>query len=154
MRIFLIIHSLLRWAVIFTAFWALWRSLHGVRAKTPYTASDNRSGLFFMISCDIQVLIGLVLYFGNGWAAKWTGGNIKAVMSDKYERFFTVEHISMMLIAWIIVHMGRTLTKKAKTDQEKHKKSLIYFGVAILLIILAIPWPFRSGLGYHPWFIH
>ncbi|MHB1921756.1 MAG: hypothetical protein ACYCOO_05910 [Chitinophagaceae bacterium] len=154
MSTFEIIHSLLRWAVILTAFWALWRSFRGVLGKTPYTQSDNRSGLFFMISCDIQVLIGFVLYFGNGWAAKWTEGNMKQVMSDKFQRFFTVEHASMMLIAWIIVHVGRTLAKKAKTDQEKHKKSLIYFGVAILLILLAIPWPFRTGLGYHPWFIH
>lgn len=148
----LILHSWLRWFVLITALWTLFRAISGTAGHKSYTASDNKSSLFFMISMDLQFLCGILLYFVEGWAGKWTGGQLKSVMNNSAERFFTVEHASMMILAWIIVHIGRSVVKKAKTDGEKQGKSLIYFGVAILLILLAIPWPFRAGLGLHPWF--
>lgn len=105
-----------------------------------------------MIFMDIQFLIGILLYFIGGWAKNWTGGQIAEVMKNSAQRFFTVEHVAMMIIAWIIVHIGRGVVKKAQTDKIKHSKSLVYFLVAFILIILAIPWPFRTGLGIHPLF--
>jgi hypothetical protein len=147
----LIIHSLLRWVVILTGFWAVIKSFSGLTQKRVYTAADGKSNLFFMISCDLQLVIGLLLYFVNGWAANWTNGNLHAVMNNQAERFFTVEHESMMIIAWLLVHIGRVVVKKGKTDRTKFSKSLIYFGVALLLILLAIPWPFRGGGVGRPW---
>lgn len=147
-----ILHSWLRWVVLITAIWTVIRAIGGLAGQKPYGASDNKSNLFFMISMDLQFLIGILLYFLDGWAKNWSGGQIKAVMDNTAQRFFTVEHIAMMVLAWIIVHIGRTVVKKAQTDRIKHRKSLVYFGVALILILLAIPWPFRTGLGMHPWF--
>ncbi|HEX5551916.1 MAG TPA: hypothetical protein VFX43_01625 [Chitinophagaceae bacterium] len=148
----LILHSWLRWVVLITAIWAIIKAISGLSGHKPYTASANKSSLFFMISMDLQFLIGILLYFIGGWAHNWTGGQLKEVMNNSAQRFFTVEHTAMMILAWIIVHIGRTVVKKAKTDKTKYSKSLVYFGVAFILIILAIPWPFRAGLGLHPWF--
>lgn len=144
MQFILVIHSLLRWAVVLFGVWTLINALTGYFGKRSFTASDNRSNLFFMISCDIQLLIGLVLYFGNGWFArlKDLGNNMK----DPYTRFFTMEHLTMMLLAWILVHIGRATVKKAGTDAAKHKKMLIFFGLAIVLILASIPWPFREAI--------
>ncbi|HVB04465.1 MAG TPA: hypothetical protein VNE41_12190 [Chitinophagaceae bacterium] len=146
--IFLIIHSLLRWAVLLTACWAVISAVKGIISKCPYSTNDNRSSLLFMISCDIQLVIGLFLYFSEGWGSRLIHWNI----GDKATRFFTVEHAGTMLLAWVIVHIGRTVVKKAKSDRDKHRKALIYFGVALILILVAIPWPFRTALGPHPWF--
>ena len=68
-------------------------------------------------------------------------------MKEPYTRFFTMEHMSMMLLAWILVHVGRVAVKKAGTDAAKHKKMLIFFGLAILLILASVPWPFRDAIG-------
>jgi uncharacterized membrane protein len=146
----LVIHNLLRWAVLLFGVLTVINALSGLLRKTPYTNSDNKSNLFFMISCDIQLLIGLILYVHNGWfdRLKDLGNNMK----DPYTRFFTMEHLVMMLIAWVLVHIGRATVKKAATAEAKHKKMLIFFGLALLLILAAIPWPFRETLGIHPWF--
>jgi len=56
-----------------------------------------------------------------------------------------------MIIAWILVHVGRVLVKKAFTSKAKYKKSLIFFGIALLLILIATPWPFRDAVA-RPWF--
>jgi len=65
------------------------------------------------------------------------------LMKNNYDRFFVVEHAFMMIIAWILVHIGRSAVKKAATDRAKHKKMLIFYGIALLLILISIPWPFR-----------
>lgn len=150
MHIVLVLHNLLRWAVLLFGLWTLLNSLTGYFGKRNYTANDNRSNLLFMISCDIQLLLGLILYVSNGWfdRLKHLGENMK----DPYTRFFTLEHLTMMLLAWILVHIGRASVKRATTDTAKHKKMLTFFGLAIVLILISIPWPFRGALGSHPWF--
>ncbi len=139
----LVIHSILRWAVLLFGLWTVINALSGVFSKTKYTNSDNRTNLFFMISCDIQLLLGLVLYFNGSWF-NLLKANAKEVMKDGANRFFAVEHISMMIIAWLLVHLGRSMVKRADTDAQKHKKSLIWFGIALVLILAMIPWPFRQ----------
>ena len=149
MQLVLVLHNLLRWAVLLFGSWTLVNSLIGYFGKKNYTANDNRSNLFFMISCDIQLLIGLILYVNNGWfdRLKHMGENMK----DPYTRFFTIEHLTLMLLAWILVHIGRATVKRANTDGAKHKKMLIFFGLAMVLIVASIPWPFREAIG-RPWF--
>ncbi|MEP7236345.1 MAG: hypothetical protein ABI685_00705 [Ferruginibacter sp.] len=138
----LIIHSILRWAVLLTGVWAVFSALGAVISKRNYRNSDNKTSLFFMISCDIQLLLGLFLYFNGMWFTMLKT-NAKEVMKDPAERFFAVEHALMMIIAWLLVHVGRSMVKRADTDAQKHKRTLIYFGIALILILAMIPWPFR-----------
>ncbi len=147
----LVIHSILRWAVLLFGLWTLFNALSGVFSKRVYKPGDKRTSLFFMISCDIQLLLGLFLYFDGMWF-NMLKSNAKEVMKDSVTRFFAVEHALMMIIAWILVHVGYSMVKRADTDTQKHKRSLIFFGIAILIIIAMIPWPFRQpGIG-REWF--
>jgi len=143
----LIIHSLLRWAILLTGIWAFIRAAKGVSGKTPYTAADNKASLFFSISLDIQFLIGLLMYFITSPLTKAALSDMGAAMKDSTLRFFAVEHTTMALLALILVHIGRSKVKKAVGDAKKHKTAMIFFGLALLLILLLIPWPFRTALG-------
>jgi hypothetical protein len=152
MQVVLVLHNLVRWGVVLFGLWTLINALTGVVGNRRYTTSDNRSNLLFMTFCDIQLLLGLILYFSNSWfdRLKDLGNNMK----DPYNRFFTIEHMSMMILAWILVHVGRASVKRAGTDRARHKRMLIFFGLAILLIIASIPWPFREVVAkpYFRWF--
>lgn len=139
----LVIHSILRWVVLLFGFWAVLSALFAVISRRGYSSSDNRISLFFMTSCDIQLLMGLILYFTGMWFEKVKAG-MGAVMKDPVERFFAVEHAMMMIIAWLLVHVGRSMVKRADTDAQKHKRTLIYFGIALVIILAMIPWPFRQ----------
>ena len=149
MQTLLILHNLIRWLILIFAFWTVISALTGLSAKRDYSVSDGWSNFFFMLSMDIQLLIGLILYFSNGWfeSLKHMGESMK----DPMVRFFTMEHSVMMIIAWILVHAGRVSVKKAKTPQAKFKKTLLFFGIALLIILIAIPWPFREAVA-RPWF--
>ena len=149
MQTILVIHSILRLAVLLFGASTLLNALTGVMSKRIYNAGDNRSNLFFMISCDIQLLIGLILFFSNAWFDKVKAG-MGDVMKNPVDRFFTVEHAGMMILAWILVHVGRSSVKRAPNDAAKHKKMLVFFGLAFLIIIASIPWPFRAEIA-RPW---
>jgi hypothetical protein len=152
MQIVLVLHNLIRWAVLIFGLWTILSALSGVIAKRDYTSSDNRANLLFMISCDLQLVLGLILYFANSWfdRLKDLGNNMK----DANSRFFTMEHSLMMIIAWLLVHIGRVSVKKAVTPAAKHRRTLIYLGLAIVIILAAIPWPFREAIArpLYRWF--
>jgi membrane protein DedA with SNARE-associated domain len=65
-------------------------------------------------------------------------------MSNKMLRFFLVEHISLIVIAVVIATIGYSLAKKADIDSIKHRRVMIFFSISLLLILLAIPWPWQN----------
>lgn len=142
MNYILPIHNILRWAVLVFGVWALINAVTGIASKRSFSGNDNRTSLFFMISCDVQLLLGLILYFNGMWF-NMMKNNAKEVMHDSVNRFFAVEHALMMIIAWLMVHIGRSMVKRADSDAGKHRRSLVWFGIAIVIILAMIPWPFR-----------
>ena len=145
----LVIHSILRWAVVILGLWAVLSAISAILSKREYRNADNKVSLLFMISCDIQLLLGLILYFTGMWFDKLKSG---VGSLDKSERFFAMEHAVMMIIAWLLVHIGRSMVKRADNDAQKHKRTLIYFGIALVIILAMIPWPFRAPGIARGWF--
>lgn len=144
------IHSILRWLVLATLLYSIYRSFVGKKAGV-YTAADNQASLFAMISCDIQLLIGLVLY-ANGPLRSIQGVGMAAVMKNAEMRYFAVEHLSMMLIALVLVHVGRARSKKLENDAAKHQAVFVFYTIALVLILASIPWPFREAFAGRSWF--
>jgi len=61
-----------------------------------------------------------------------------------------MEHLTMMLIAAVLVTIGRKKAEKALAPIVKHKKIIVFYSIALLLILASIPWPFRAVSG--AWF--
>jgi hypothetical protein len=138
------LHSFLRWIILLLLLIVVYRSL--TAGNRPFSNTDRKFGLFTMIACDITLLIGLYQWFTGpvyGLSAFMNSG-MKAIMSDKALRFFSVEHFTGMIIAIILVHIGKSYAKKNLPDAVKHKRTLVYFGLALLIILISIPWPFRQ----------
>jgi len=146
-----LLHSILRWLLLLLFLYVVIKSFLGMRSKQRYTSQDEKASLLLLIICDVQLIIGFILYFGNHWFEKITNGNIKEVMKNGFERFFVLEHILLMLIAIILVHIGRTKIKYATTVQSRHKRAFWFFIIALLIILVSIPWPFREGMSWKGW---
>lgn len=137
----LFLHSWLRWIVLLTGIFALIRALGGTNGKRSWTAAAAKPGLFFIISCDLQLLIGLALYLVFSPTVQAAFGNLGAAMRNPEYRFFVVEHFFGMLIGIALAHVGRVRSKKAKTDAAKFKGAAIFYGLALLIMLASIPWP-------------
>ena len=145
MQVLLVLHNLLRWLILLFGIWTVLSAFIGLFSKKEFTSGDNRSNFFFMLSMDIQLLIGLALYFSGVWFDRLK--HLSENMKDANLRFFTMEHEVFMILAWILVHVGRVFVKKANTSRAKFTRSLIFFGITLVLILFATPWPFKEAVA-------
>ncbi|MCB9283922.1 MAG: cytochrome B [Lewinellaceae bacterium] len=136
------VHSGLRWVVLILLIWAAFSAFKNWRSGASFTDSDRKRGLFTMIAAHFQLLFGVVLYFISPYV-KFTAETMK----DPVARFYTVEHISLMLIAIVLITLGYLRAKRQTTDTARFKTQFYFFAIALLLILVAIPWPFREGLS-------
>jgi len=134
----LILHSWIRWAALVAGLGAtlmIWRERSG---STPSRA--DRWGLVLMAALDVQLLLGLWLYLVLSPFTAGVRSNVEVVMGDPTLRFWNVEHPAMMLVAVMLVHVGRVLARKAATARAKRRRLLVCFGMATLSMIAGMPW--------------
>ena len=135
----LAIHSWARWLALVAG---VGTTMAALRGKVDGTSSlADRWGLFAMMALDIQMLLGLILYFVLSPFTAEALKNFSAAMKSSELRYWAVEHIAAMLAAVILAHVGRVLARKAATPSAKRTRLLICFGLATLLMILRTPWP-------------
>jgi putative Ca2+/H+ antiporter (TMEM165/GDT1 family) len=137
---FLHLHDTLRWLVLLSLVITLVKYAAGWLGSQRWQTSDNLLGIVFTSLMDLQLLTGLVLYFFLSPITKLAMSDFGAAMKNADLRFYAVEHFAMMLIAVVLVHIGRAKSKKAKTDSAKFKTATIFFLIALVVILAAIPW--------------
>jgi hypothetical protein len=133
-------HNILRWVVVVLAAYALVRMFAGLFGKKEFTETDRKSLSFYTISMDIQLLIGLLLYFVLSPITTSALGNFGAAMRDSNLRFFAVEHISVMIVAVILAHVASMMVKRATTSASKFRRGAIWGTLSVLALLFAIPW--------------
>jgi hypothetical protein len=134
-------HSGLRWVALILLIAAIFNALSAKRTG-EYTAKHKKLNLFAMVFLHVQILIGFAMYFQSP-KVQFTSGWMKEAMY----RFYGMEHLLLMLIAVVLVTIGRKKAEKALAPIVKHKKIIVFYSIALILIMAAIPWPFRTALG-------
>jgi len=134
----------MRWLIIIAALFAIIRAITGMAFKRGWMQMDDKAGFWFTLLLDIQVLFGIILYFFLSPTTMNALQNFGAAMSNAATRYFAVEHVVGMLIAVVVAHIGRSLSRKAPTAIQKHRRAVIWYGLAILIVLASIPWPFLS----------
>lgn len=146
------LHNFLRWVIIILLLVSIFKSYGAWKSGRSFTAGDKRLWLFTMIAAHITLLLGLAqLLVGRIGILTTQVPEGVSVMKDKTFRFFWVEHPVLMVIAIVLITIGRGQSKKAIPDSVKFKKAFWFFVAALIVILLAVPWPFRTEIG-RPWF--
>jgi hypothetical protein len=147
----LLLHSLLRWVILILLLVAIVKSYSGMTAGKPFSAGDRKVGLFLMISAHTTLLVGLYLwFFGPLGIANIGNLGFGVVMKNSVMRYYAVEHTTGMLIAIVLITIGRGAAKKRISDAAKYKRTFWFFLIALVIILATVPWPFRTGIG-RPW---
>jgi membrane-associated HD superfamily phosphohydrolase len=132
MQILVALHSLNRFVLLILLLVVIVKSFMGWLNKSPFEKADDKLSLFLFISTHTQLLLGLILYF-FGSAVIFSSASMKEAVA----RYWLVEHASGMLIAIVLISLGRILSKKLSDSTAKHKRMFTY-NIAALAIILAI----------------
>ncbi|HET9055968.1 MAG TPA: hypothetical protein VFN30_03875 [Chitinophagaceae bacterium] len=137
------LHNILRWIILVLLLISL------VQAFTKKEGLKKTS-LFLMIAAHITLLIGLYQWYFSSTVGLKTlldnMGNFGAIMKNGFARFWAVEHIAGMLIAIVLITIARGKAKKGIYSAA----SWLYL-IALIAILVSIPWPFRESVG-RPWF--
>ena len=137
----LALHSVLRWVVLVAGLLAIARACTGWTSDRQWTTADGRAGLFFTIVLDLQLLVGLLLHLVLSPLTQMAFENVAATMGNPILRFWVVEHPFGMVIALVLAHVGRVRIRKAVSDLSRHKLAALFFGIALVVILLLTPWP-------------
>jgi hypothetical protein len=89
---------------------------------------------------DLQLLVGLILYFAVSPLTRMAFQNMAVAMKDHELRFFSVEHTTYMLIAVILAHVGAVMSRRAATDRAKYRAATIAYAISLLVMLAGIPW--------------
>ena len=150
------LHSTLRWFVLIFLLVALVQAYTGWFQNKAWGKGHKVPNLLLMIFADLQLLLGLFMYFITSQIVQSAfKGGMGAAMKNNVMRFWAVEHISMMLLAIVLIHIGYAKAKRAESAVQKHKAAAIFFTIALVVIFAAIPWPFRGEVArvlFRPWF--
>ena len=137
----LTLHSLVRWVVLASLLFAIYRAYRGWFFRKPFFSFDDSVRHWTATISHIQLIIGLVLYSISP-IIDFFLHNYKAAVQQRQFRFFGMEHSLMMLVAIALLTIGSALAKRKTEDGEKFKTMAIWFTIALLVILVSIPWPF------------
>lgn len=141
---FLGLHSGLRYIVLLLLAIAIILSVTALFGKKGYTQTNRKINLFAMIATHTQLLTGIVLYFFSPFVQY---GNMGEAMKNTMARYWTVEHAVLMLFAVALITIGHARSKKGEIAINKHRAIALYYGLAVLVVIVAIYQSGRPLLG-------
>jgi hypothetical protein len=148
MSFLLQVHSILRWVILILLSLSIVQSFIGWIRHRELREGDTKLWLFTMICAHTTLLIGLILLFFGRFGILSSGlPEGVSLMKNKFYRFFWVEHPTGMLVATILITLGRGVVKKQITDPLKYKRAFWFFFIALILILATIPWPGREIVG-------
>lgn len=147
------LHNLLRWVIFILLLVSILKAYSGWKSKKTFSAGDAKIWLFTMIAAHITLLLGIYQWTIGRLGIFTTGhASFADVMKDSNTRFFQVEHPVSMVLAIVFITLGRGMAKKDVSDETKYRKAFIFFLLAMILILAAVPWPFRGGVIGRPLF--
>jgi hypothetical protein len=140
-------HSWLRWLVLLLGLVAVARAFMGRSSGRPWVAADDVVASSFIGLLDLQLLIGLVMYFALSPITTAGMRDMGAAMANTGLRFWAVEHPFGMLVGIALAHIGRSRIRKTADAVRRHRTALIFFTLALIVIVISIPWPGRAIVG-------
>lgn len=134
------IHSYWAYLVLLVLVVATVNALIKFFGNKEFDPRDFRISLFCLITAHIQLLIGIVLFFTNGYLGTISEVGMGEVMKNAALRNLIVEHPTTMIIATVLITIGYSKHKKKLVSKAKFKMLAIFYSLALILVLAKIPW--------------
>jgi len=140
----LLLHSWLRWVVILLGLVATIRAIAGASSRRPWVRIDDTISKLFARTLDVQMLLGLLLYFVFSDLLTVARADMSRAMANPAIRFWLVEHVTGMLIAIALAHVGTVRIRKATDGTTRFTQAALFYGLSLIAVLLASPWPWLA----------
>jgi hypothetical protein len=140
----LLVHSWLRWAVLIMLVIVVVRAWQGRTGFGAWMPLDERLHTALVSVVDLQMLVGLLLYAASPFAWAFLG-DLGTTIHNRELRFFGLEHVTMMLAAVALVHVGRARSRRVTDERLRFRRVFAWTLAALLFVLSSIPWPFVAA---------
>lgn len=145
----LVLHSIMKWLVLLLLIISVIKSFHGFYKNNPFSKSSNSLRHWTATIAHIQLMLGITLY-AQSPITKYFWNNFGQASKHLDSLFFGIIHMLLMLVAIAIITIGSAKAKRKESAKDKFKTMAIWFTIGLIVIIVAIPWPF-SPLASRPY---
>lgn len=145
----LFLHSIFRWLVLLFLCYAIFQGYRGYRLKKDFSKWDNSIRHWTATIAHIQLVLGMLVYIKSPLIAYYFS-DFKNLIAHWDLAFFGLFHIILMFFAIVMITLGSAKAKRKGIAQEKYKTMFLWFLIALIIIFIAIPWPF-SPLANRPY---
>lgn len=143
------LHSIFRWLVLLSLICSIYKAYSGYILSAKFSKADHLLRHWTATIAHIQLMLGISLYFQSPMVKYYLKNFNTNTSFDLW--FFGLIHSFLMVFSIVIITIGSALAKRKLTDREKFKTMLLWFSVALIVIFIAIPWPF-SPFSNRPYF--
>lgn len=133
------VHSVIRWFILVFLIYSLVVSFTKWRGAGVLSKRDSLIAALTVHFSHFQLLAGFILYFVS-YKVMFDSEALASPMI----RFFTIDHMATMVLAITCLTIGNIKAKRASDPKQKAKLIFIWFLIAFILMMVAIPWPFRA----------
>ncbi|ANF52643.1 hypothetical protein A0O34_19940 [Chryseobacterium glaciei] len=144
------LHSTFRWLVLLSLISSLFIAYKGYFSNKNFSKIDDSIRHWTATIAHVQLILGITLY-SQSPIVKYFWNNFSTAKESFDLLFFGLIHIFLMLFSIVLITIGSAVTKRKTTDKEKFKTMLIWYTIALIIIFIAIPWPF-SPFANRPYF--
>lgn len=144
----LILHSAIRWLVLCSLIYAIYTAYKGLFLKETFNPKANAIRHWTATIAHLQLLVGMAVYVQSPIVRSQPFISPDKLLNEQV--FFKYIHISLMILAIVLITIGSAKAKRMKEDREKYQTMLWWFIAALVIILIAIPWPF-SPLAERPY---
>ena len=144
------LHSIFRWLVLLTLLYSIFRAYRGYFYGKEFSKTDDSVRHWTATIAHLQLVLGIILYSQSPVVSYfWKNFQVAKESFDLF--FFSIIHISLMLFSIILITIGSSAAQRKTSDKDTFKTMLTWYTIALLIIFIAIPWPF-SPLANRPYF--
>lgn len=111
----------------------------GSNSEKIFEDSHRKINVFALVSTHIMLLLGIILLIISPIAQN-AFADMGTAMKDASTRKAIIEHPFTNIIAVVLATIGNAKSKKAVGNGRKFKVSMIYFGLALVLILSRLPY--------------
>ncbi len=138
----LIIHSYLRYFVLISLLLSIYISINAFLTKKTFSTFHNKLRHWTATIAHIQLMLGMIVYSQSPMVQSYWKNPVSVAHLQEEPSFFGIFHASLMFISVVLITLGSAFAKRKNSDQEKFKTQFIWFSIALVVILVAIPWPF------------
>jgi hypothetical protein len=136
----LLLHSWTRWAVLILLVVVVVRAWQGRTGFGAWLPLDERMHTALVSVADLQFVLGVLLYAASPFAHAFLG-DLGTTIHNRELRFFGLEHVTMMVVAVTLVHVGRSRSKAVTDERLRFRRVFAWTLAALIVVLTSIPWP-------------